>query len=301
MIQNLFLPRAPCRASVVLFLIENSAAMSRVWPTMRDVYLEPLLKRIDRLNTLVPINVLALETVPSGSSGSRPAPQAHSTSHGLEKIKFHNNPDTRISTAKVDSAIDIDRTAVVEMRQLLASIRFEGQPVTGHLIVVAASAPVDNPLLGIQQYAWFLLADKLTQANAFCHLVLAPSKENMGSLIGLFDKTVFLQKNVDIPLPAHATSASTGYILKFCNDPKVTLPSPSQPLENTKAGFQPRNGSMNSEADFKLRSSRGVASSWAYHRQQGQFDGASRRASREDKIDAFSGVVQVLESAPWTS
>ena len=53
----------------------------------------------------------------------------------------------------------------VEKRQLLASIRFEGQPVTGHLIVVAASAPIDNPLLGIQQYAWFLLADKLTQVS----------------------------------------------------------------------------------------------------------------------------------------
>lgn len=67
---------------------------------------------------------------------------------------------------------------------------YDGKPVTFHLVLVAASSPIENPLLGIRQYAWFLLAEKLQEKNVSCHLVLARNGEDMSSLIGLYDKTV---------------------------------------------------------------------------------------------------------------
>ncbi|TEB32521.1 hypothetical protein FA13DRAFT_259565 [Coprinellus micaceus] len=171
---------APSSSSSVLLLIENSLAMAAIWSDIRQRCLEPLLRDFDEAK----MKVLAVETLPVPSS---PLERGGVHQGGLDSIRFNGSPNNRLSTAKVNAAIDL----------LLNS----NSPYGGdqsHLVLVAASAPIDNPLLGIRQYAWFLLAEKLQKANISCHLVLARNGEDMSSLIGLYDKTRWLQGALEV-------------------------------------------------------------------------------------------------------
>ncbi|KAF6753223.1 hypothetical protein DFP72DRAFT_902246 [Ephemerocybe angulata] len=188
--QALFSPAVPHQASSVLLLIENSEAMANIWYDVRDQCLKPLLSEFDAANRNAPIKVFAVESLPLPPSPAHPEPalgSAEGLHHGLSNIRFNYSPNNRLSTAKVNAAID-----------LLSTVTYGGKPVTSHLVIVAATAPIDDPLLGIRQYAWFLLAEKLQKANIFCHLVLVRNTEDMSSLIGLYDKTRWLQGAVEV-------------------------------------------------------------------------------------------------------
>ncbi|RXW17713.1 hypothetical protein EST38_g8141 [Candolleomyces aberdarensis] len=244
-IRTLFAPTVPCQASSVLFLIENSDRMASIWSDMRDYCLKPLLSEFDEANRNAPIKVFAVESLPNSPAGlphaDRESPNG--LHHGLGNIRFNGSPMNRISAANVDAAID-----------LLSSVVYAGQPVSSHLIIVAASAPFDNPLLGIRQYAWFLLAEKLKkarsllsfyfahpgnspylllsdQANIYCHLVLARNEENMSSLIGLFDKTRWLEGTMEVN-PLVQTVNESRFIFKFAAHPEIAMTYTTPPNIN---------------------------------------------------------------------
>ncbi|KAJ2927042.1 hypothetical protein H1R20_g10054, partial [Candolleomyces eurysporus] len=241
-IRALFAPTVPCQASSVLFLIENSDRMASIWSDMRDYCLKPLLSEFDEANrnapvgtyfnytladlTLLQIKVFAVESLPNSPAGLPDADREspNGLHHGLGNIRFNGSPMNRISAANVDAAID-----------LLSSVVYAGAPVSSHLIIVAASAPFDNPFLGIRQYAWFLLAEKLKKANIYCHLVLARNEENMSSLIGLFDKTRWLEGTMEVN-PLVQTVNESRFIFKFAAHPEIAMTYPTPPNVNNVLG-----------------------------------------------------------------
>ncbi|KAJ3534502.1 hypothetical protein NMY22_g6895 [Coprinellus aureogranulatus] len=149
---SLFVPKGPHQASAILLLIENSVAMAAIWSDIRERCLEPLLAEFDQTNRRYPTKVFAVEALPVSSAMDRDG--YNGVHRGLNNIRFNESPSNRLSTAKVNAAID-----------LLSTVTYDGRPVTLHLILVAASSPIENPLLGIRQYAWFLLAEKLQQVK----------------------------------------------------------------------------------------------------------------------------------------
>jgi len=52
---TLFRPVVPHQAVATLLLIENSQAMSYVWPDLRDLYLRKLVDTLEGANPAVPV------------------------------------------------------------------------------------------------------------------------------------------------------------------------------------------------------------------------------------------------------
>lgn len=104
---SLFAPKPPHEASAVLLLIENSVAMSAIWSDIRQQSLEPLLAHLDRENRRHPVKVFAVEALPVPSLS--PGQGAHNGVHrGLDNIRFNQSPNNRLSTAKVNAAMDVN-------------------------------------------------------------------------------------------------------------------------------------------------------------------------------------------------
>ncbi|KAF9467593.1 hypothetical protein BDZ94DRAFT_968722 [Collybia nuda] len=185
-----FKPMAPHQAVATLLLIENSQAMSYIWPDLRDRYLQPLLSRFET-NPAVPITTLVLESLPLQDERIPAGPRQYNVlQNGLNDFRFNCDPSNKLSVGKVSSGADI-----------LASTKFQGQPVARHLIIVAASTPVPDTTgvdLGsfIGRTPWYQLAQKFAQADIQCHMVVGPN-EDMAPLMTLFEETLRLQNYVE--------------------------------------------------------------------------------------------------------
>ncbi|PPQ63659.1 hypothetical protein CVT24_004433 [Panaeolus cyanescens] len=179
-----------------LFLIENSVAMSRVWPDLKDQALTKLLHTLIATNPTAPhIAVSFLESCPEEGHSSHPfLPRQYSDPFaGLENIRFSYAPENRISPGLVDNCI-----------HFLESSNFQGQSMSVHLFIVASTAPsrdtAGTPFPNNGYSPWAVLAQKMAQANIHCHLVLSP-QEDLSELSLLFEEAVRLRGNVEEPAP----------------------------------------------------------------------------------------------------
>ncbi|TFK38329.1 hypothetical protein BDQ12DRAFT_735464 [Crucibulum laeve] len=194
MSSTLFRAPLPHQAVTALLLVENSEAMSFIWPDLRDLYLHKLIDNLQSANPNTQVTVLVSETFPAqiqvhGLSPGTPRQHA-GLQAGLQDLQFNYAPGNRITASMINNGIDF-----------LTSFNFQGQPGALHLIVVAASTPSQessevNVALNHSLSPWYLLAQKLTKADIHCHMVLGPNQE-MSLLSNLFDDTLRLQNCVE--------------------------------------------------------------------------------------------------------
>ncbi|KAF7416316.1 hypothetical protein PC9H_002581 [Pleurotus ostreatus] len=192
---GIFRPPMPNQAVATLLLIENSRTMASLWSDLRDHYLQPLVETLERPYPPVPTTMFVLPSLPPTDDPSLYSAVHHQSNglhNGLRDIRFNYDPSNRLTPARISTGID-----------LLASTKFQGQAAALHLVIVAATAPSEDPTgleLGLPPEGgsvWHLLAEKMSQADILCHIVLA-SSQNMSSLTSMFDETIRLQKNVEV-------------------------------------------------------------------------------------------------------
>ncbi|KAF9039320.1 hypothetical protein BJ165DRAFT_1407519 [Panaeolus papilionaceus] len=189
---HLFSPAVQHQPLSALFLIENSVAMSRVWPDLKDQALNKLLHTLISTNPTAPhIAVSFLESCPEEGHSSQPfSPRQYSDPFaGLENVRFSYAPENRISPTLVDHCI-----------HFLESSNFQGQSIALHLFIVASTAPSQDitgtPFTNNGYSPWVMLAQKMAQANIHLHLVLSP-QEDLSGLSMMFDEAIRLRGNVE--------------------------------------------------------------------------------------------------------
>ncbi|TFK24476.1 hypothetical protein FA15DRAFT_687476 [Coprinopsis marcescibilis] len=179
----------------VLLLVENSQAMSIIWDDLRDRYLDMVMARLKGASEPASndINVWVLESQSlQGSSTTEPR-QYRDPHHAIRQVCLNYLVENRISSCKVNAAIDF-------LSGLKSKSGHEARSL--HLIIVAASSPVDTGLAvtnknGATELSnWGYLAHKLAQDNIHCH-TLTRSREDMTPLTTLFNDTLHLQRNIE--------------------------------------------------------------------------------------------------------
>ncbi|KAF8880995.1 hypothetical protein BD779DRAFT_1473627 [Infundibulicybe gibba] len=186
----------PLKAAATLLLIENSHAMSFIWPDLRDHYLHTLVERLDNNgNEAHAITTFILETLPLEPHESNPNPRQYDSVYtGLHDVKFNCAPGNRLSAGHILNGIDF-----------LASAVLQGQSVSRNLIIIAAAPPSEGtnnvvfaPFQG--HTVWNQLAQKLSQTAVRCHLILGPNHDT-APLMTLFEETLRLQGHSEGSLP----------------------------------------------------------------------------------------------------
>ncbi|KAF8174573.1 hypothetical protein BJ912DRAFT_1046492 [Pholiota molesta] len=188
----LFKPTTPHQPIAILMLIENSLAMSQIWPDLRDQYVTRVVETATSANVATtPITVSVLESYPCQDHGANPSlPRQYSGNHdALGDLKFNHNPDNKISIGRINSCVDF-----------LDSFKYQGQPAALHLIIVAATPPSDDSneaCVSPGEYSpWIFLAKKMAERSIHCHIVVSPQNAT-GSLTTLFEETLRMQANIE--------------------------------------------------------------------------------------------------------
>lgn len=199
-------------AVITLVLIENSQEMVPAWGNLRGHYLPTLLGSMRAANPVVPIPVLWLMTAPAGGdSSSQSAPPRQFNQ--LPDLKFSFQAGNRVSARIINRSIEL---------MLEAGARFPNGLVAFHLIIVAASPPLEgtwntHPTFPVPagKSEWQLMAEKLAQNKIFCHMVLS-SSQNMGSLEQLFVANMQLQNHQSVK-PWFSPSVDYSFYLSACH------------------------------------------------------------------------------------
>ncbi|KIL63920.1 hypothetical protein M378DRAFT_647305 [Amanita muscaria Koide BX008] len=190
---------SPYSAVATLLLIENSSSMSTLWHILRDRYLPSVLRKLEGTTSNFSPSTFFVESS-SLSPGITASPQfkVYDGSCGLEFAL--SDVTSRLSVEKVHSSID-----------LLNTIAIQTQPIARHLIIVAASAPLPNyqnanPNHPTARSTWLQLAERMTQDNIQCHLILKTDQEASPFEI-LFQETLRLRTSREAHLPFNVQPA----------------------------------------------------------------------------------------------
>ncbi|KAF8055154.1 hypothetical protein FPV67DRAFT_1459172 [Lyophyllum atratum] len=190
-----FGPLMPRQTVATLFVIENSHAMSAMWPDLQGRYLHSIMTMFENANPMAPVTTFIVESLPVHNTGFVAPPRQYDTLRsGLQDIRFNRDVQNRLSVDKILHGIEF-----------LASVKFSAQPIVRHIIIVAASTPFDdmhNPMPYRGESPWLQLAHILTRTAIQCHMVLCPTQD-MSPFMMLFDETVRLQNLVE-ELPSFA-------------------------------------------------------------------------------------------------
>ncbi|KDR72831.1 hypothetical protein GALMADRAFT_142561 [Galerina marginata CBS 339.88] len=229
---SLFKPIQPHQPVATLLLIENSQAMSFIWPDLRDKYLSRLIDGLVHANPSVPITVSVLESYPCQNHGPNSLPRQYSGHHdGLRDVDFNFNPANKITTGRINTCIDF-----------LDAAKFQGDPPAQHLIIVAATTPSDDEsdmgFTGNGYSPWTYLAQKMGSKNIHCHIVVSP-QHTMGSLTSLFEETLRLQGNIEESL--YPPADPTKVLVRLSARPSYEPHSDIRPAPGSRIGAPRRN------------------------------------------------------------
>ncbi|KAL4062435.1 hypothetical protein V8B97DRAFT_2026764 [Scleroderma yunnanense] len=217
------------KAVITLVLIENSQEMVPAWSDLRGHYLPTLLGTMRVANPVVPIPILWLTTAPVGNDSTSQAVPPPRQYNQLPDLKFSFQPGNRISSRIINRSIELI---------LKAALRFHDGPVSLHLIIVAASSPLEGiwsvaPQAGKSE--WQLVAEKLAQNKIHCHMILRAA-QNMRSLEELFLANVGCNfKNYESVAPWFTASPDYSFHLSS----NRLLQRPRQMSANVPASEQP--------------------------------------------------------------
>ncbi|TEB35275.1 hypothetical protein FA13DRAFT_1728073 [Coprinellus micaceus] len=138
----------------VMLLVENSHQMSSIWDDLRNRYLSILMSRL-QVATSEPITASVTVWVLESQSTTG-SPRSYTDPYeAINDVRLSYEEENRVSSAKVDEAAIF-----------LQALRAEDQSRSLHLIVVAASTPLDATDVS----PWYGLADKLVQVRGFLPL-----------------------------------------------------------------------------------------------------------------------------------
>lgn len=165
--------------------------MVAAWSDLRGHYLPTLLGTMRVANPVVPIPILWLTTTPVGNDSASPAAPPRQYNQ-LPDLKFSLQPGNRVSSRIINRSIEL----ILE-----AALRFQDTPLSLHLIIVAASPPLEG-LCGVAstlstqagKSEWQLLSERMAQNKIHCHMILR-SAQNMRSLEELFLANLQLQNH----------------------------------------------------------------------------------------------------------
>ncbi|KAJ6465100.1 hypothetical protein C8R47DRAFT_53917 [Mycena vitilis] len=199
-----------------LLLIENSPAVATFWPELRDCYLPTLVEQLSGSHPTHLRNIFV--------SGSRPAlhefpgsvhKQCSNVEDGLNELQFNYEPDNRLSVAQIQGSIEfLSSTPTTDIR---------------HLIVVAATTPVEFGFGHPSFDPWNELAKLLTKEEVYFHLALTSSLRS-GPLPKLFEHTLKRQQHTEEPL--WLPKYSTAFIFRVAAP--ETYPDGAQPNSEPK-------------------------------------------------------------------
>jgi hypothetical protein len=147
----------PNQAVATLLLIENSKAMSTIWPNIRDKHLPTLIDTLGIANPLAPvgpvffgrpnsiadfqkINILVFTSSPGEDQA--PATLRQREYYEPLKLQFHHHPDNRVSATTISCGIEVGSmrnghpVVYFPRLQLLASTGSR-EPIARHIIIIA--------------------------------------------------------------------------------------------------------------------------------------------------------------------
>ncbi|KAF9244475.1 hypothetical protein BU15DRAFT_71459 [Melanogaster broomeanus] len=216
------------KAVITLILIENSQEMVSAWDDLQG-HLHTLLGTMRLANPIVPIRVLWLTTTPAGDDSTSLLSAPPRQYNQLPELRFSFNPDNRITSRIVNRAIEL---------MLEAAVPSYGEAVSLHLIVVAASTPIEGtwgvPKMmpaQIGESEWQLLGQKMAQYGIHCHMVLR-SSQNMRSMNELFLANLELQGHEQV-LPWFLTGPDYTFHLSASRSEPSTMPMMGKETSST--------------------------------------------------------------------
>ncbi|KIY44640.1 hypothetical protein FISHEDRAFT_77264 [Fistulina hepatica ATCC 64428] len=171
----------------VVVLIENSPRTTSIWPQLRDDdALNALATRFEAIQAVFIVSDTNLTFTPFHHVWFP------STRDGLREFSFRANPNARLSAGTICDALD--------------SVLRQSQRGSLELVIISSLAP--SPSMAgsaLENYlpstspAWNLLARKLVEVQAGCHLVLdsRDSREDMASYHNLFSETIRLGDQIE--------------------------------------------------------------------------------------------------------
>ncbi|TRM66746.1 hypothetical protein BD626DRAFT_163605 [Schizophyllum amplum] len=168
----------------VFLVVEDSSAMQRLWPTIRDRGVHPLLESLQR-RTPVPMTLAVSQTTWDGLAEPQ---HFNDPQRGLSD--FYLRPD---AASSVVSAGDV-QSAIQRLAQMSAQRSGSGAQHV-HLIVAAASA-VPQPESTSLNNVWTSLATEATRVRILPHLVLGQGADSR-ALLTFFTTVVRLQNAVE--------------------------------------------------------------------------------------------------------
>lgn len=207
------------RSVITLILVENSWALERLWPDLRDHYLRSVLCKLEARYPGTPHTTYVLETLLPGDQFTGPGVprQCGSLDTCLEDLQFNHCSSNVLSSSDIWRAIEF-----------LCSANIQGPSTVRNILVIAASSPVEGTdakqhTSNVPFYnSWFGLAHKLAETNIQCHMILN-AYQDMTGLTTLFNETTMLQRNVEetLCLPAE----SERFLVRFSGKPPTITPS----------------------------------------------------------------------------
>ncbi|KAJ7773620.1 hypothetical protein DFH07DRAFT_138702 [Mycena maculata] len=177
-----------------LLLIENSSALVNFWPDLRDSYLPRLVQQLRGSHPAHLAHIFISESHPNiDDLHSSAISQYSSLEIGLKEVRFTQEPDNRLSTTQIQSAIEF--------------LAFQTTSDARHLVIVATTPPTGFGIGHVQYDPWQELAKMLTQENIRLHLALTANLRS-GCLPNLFEQALKWQQNTEEPLwlPTYSTS-----------------------------------------------------------------------------------------------
>ncbi|KAF8628772.1 hypothetical protein AX15_003728 [Amanita polypyramis BW_CC] len=178
---------SPHQAVATLLLIENSSPMSTIWHVFRDRYLPSILRKIGRPSSAHSTFFIESSSL---SPGLTVPPQFKVYRGCASELEFDCDPSNTISLEKIYNSLD-----------LLTSMAIQALPVALHLIIVAASTPLnDYPNYMNQPSPWLRLSERMAQEDVNCHLVLRCDLDTCPFKF-LFEETLRLRRRHEVPPP----------------------------------------------------------------------------------------------------